>query len=262
MHQWDIHHQIPRWKQQLVIEPCLCKYCIVVYLSTCCHLSKYNYTRKNKIAKKHTMGLWWDAEPKDTKQPYTDIKECKQHALIVLTKKKANVLLQHISKHNQSGCTMLGRGLETRNCSESVGNTHGYYHHGKKQIVICCNKTKGYGELENVITHELVHAYDFCRFNSLWYCKTRACSEVRAYNIAGSCQPGTILEMFNNDRKECLRQHAIASTSSACTGATDDVDTVFELCELDHTPVEQKTRHANHIEFSPHNLAATDKRFA
>ncbi|KAG6529313.1 hypothetical protein ZIOFF_011510 [Zingiber officinale] len=62
------------------------------------------------------------------------------------------------------------------------------------QITICCNHMSFQNEIDQVIIHELIHAYDDCRAKNLdWTnCAHHACSEVqyywiRANHLSGDC---------------------------------------------------------------------------
>ena len=79
------------------------------------------------------------------------------------------------------------------------------------EITVCCNRLKE-SEIEEVIVHELVHAYDYsknrCDFSS---CEGLAYSEVRAAREA-ECLKGFF--PFEFMRQSCVRDCAIRSTSN------------------------------------------------
>jgi inner membrane protease ATP23 len=54
---------------------------------------------------------------------------------------------------------------------------------------MCHNTVQNYNEFENMLVHELVHAYDHCRAADLsWQnCRHHACSEARARRAAARC---------------------------------------------------------------------------
>jgi hypothetical protein len=56
-------------------------------------------------------------------------------------------------------------------------------------VVICHNNISCRTDMENMLTHELVHAYDHCRNKNMnWLdLKQHACSEIRASNLSGDC---------------------------------------------------------------------------
>ena len=54
---------------------------------------------------------------------------------------------------------------------------------------MCHNRLQSATEFENMLVHELVHAYDHCRARDLsWQnCRHHACSEARTARAAGAC---------------------------------------------------------------------------
>ena len=67
----------------------------------------------------------------------------------------------------------------------------GYYRGAKQKVYVCAEKEPNQQQVEDTLTHELVHAYDHCRYGQ-WLpfvgtqapwaitCAAEACSEVRA----------------------------------------------------------------------------------
>jgi inner membrane protease ATP23 len=53
---------------------------------------------------------------------------------------------------------------------------------GAAQVVMCHNHMQSATEFENMLVHELVHAFDHCRGADLSWsnCRHHACSEARA----------------------------------------------------------------------------------
>nr|CAG4711124.1 unnamed protein product [Naegleria fowleri] len=189
---------------------------------------------------------------------YEDIKACqKVNMLSILTGKRVNKLLQHIKEQNKNGCKMVTRGLDLRVCdSVEDAGMMGYYSASANQVVVCCNRHREPEELENTVVHELIHAYDFCRFRQLFYCKVRACSEVRAYSLSGSCSSPDELSGFTS-KEQCLKARAIASTIMACKkSAVSDVHDIFNTCINDEHPFKSSPDH--HV-LKPHELPEADK---
>lgn len=83
--------------------------------------------------------------------------------------------------------------------------------------------------MENTIVHELVHAYDYCRFRQLFYCKVRACSEVRAYSLAGSCNTKEELAVYGS-KENCIKAFAYMSSVRACNQSAKRVSTCVVSC--------------------------------
>jgi len=55
-------------------------------------------------------------------------------------------------------------------------------------VVLCENHSLSQSDVNDVVTHELIHAYDHCRAKVDWDdCVHHACSEIRAANLSGDC---------------------------------------------------------------------------
>lgn len=53
---------------------------------------------------------------------------------------------------------------------------------------MCGNGIRSWDQFETVLTHELIHAYDYCRADvDPTNLKHHACLEVRASNLSGDC---------------------------------------------------------------------------
>lgn len=58
----------------------------------------------------------------------------------------------------------------------------------RQQIVLCENNIYSQGHMNETLTHELVHSYDYCRAQLDWAnLQHLACTEVRAANLSGEC---------------------------------------------------------------------------
>jgi hypothetical protein len=105
------------------------------------------------------------------------------------------------------------------------------------EMILCCNRLKE-SEIEEVIIHELIHAFDYsknrCDFST---CQGLAYSEVRAAREA-ECAEGFF--PFEFMRKRCIRDHAIRSTANLFphSAATSCVDTVLIAAIKDLEPRE------------------------
>jgi len=55
-------------------------------------------------------------------------------------------------------------------------------------VVLCENHSLSQSDVNDVVTHELIHAFDHCRAKVDWDdCVHHACSEIRAANLSGDC---------------------------------------------------------------------------
>lgn len=74
------------------------------------------------------------------------------------------------------------------------------------------------------MTHELVHAFDYCRSQfDMGSCRQRACSEVRAANLSGECRwtrevmrGNWSVKAQHRVRRRCAGTHGICSSVQAC----------------------------------------------
>lgn len=136
----------------------------------------------------------------------------------------------------------------------NVDSTHSaYYSFKDKKIYLCCNLLRSKEDVEDSLVHELVHAYDACRYPE-FYCKVRACSEIRAYHIQGVCKKykslfstyyysNSVPNMDFYSLEECIKYHALRSMSEYCKKtAKSDIDDVFDQCFNDLTPLETRQR--------------------
>lgn len=97
-------------------------------------------------------------------------------------------------------------------------------------ITMCSNRLAGAPEVAEALTHELVHAVDFCRRKwDLGECDALACSEVRAAREA-ECK----YSFWGKER--CARRLATVSTTHIFPGCGGEcVDRVFDACFRDKT---------------------------
>lgn len=108
------------------------------------------------------------------------------------------------------------------------------------EIVLCCDRLSS-RNIEEVMIHELIHAYDYsrnrCDFSK---CTGLAYSEIRAVREA-ECRGGYYPFKFMRDI--CVRENAIKSTANLFSKAeaTICVDAVFSEAMKDLEPIILKT---------------------
>ncbi|KAL2941573.1 Mitochondrial inner membrane protease ATP23, partial [Bienertia sinuspersici] len=85
----------------------------------------------------------------------------------------------------KSGCSIGDNFIKAENCEQKVS---GGYARGLG-IVVCSNHMSIQDEVDQVVIHELIHAYDDCTAKNLdWTnCAHHACSEIRAGHLSGDC---------------------------------------------------------------------------
>ena len=111
---------------------------------------------------------------------------------------------------------------------------------------------KGFGqkELNQTLTHELIHAYDQCR-NHVRFCNLlhHACTEIRASSLSGECdwesevnRGNLVGAMRGGQHQECVRRRAALSVAmnphakNSEEKARAAVDAAFDQCYYDTKP--------------------------
>lgn len=145
----------------------------------------------------------------------------------------------------KAGCPFTERLILALNCKDQVAG--GYS--SKKGISVCCNHLTIQDDVNQVLIHELIHAYDDCRAKDLdWKnCAHHACSEIRANHLSGDCHYKR--EFFRGFMKirghepECVRRRVMKSVinNPHCSEAAAKValDTVWDICYNDTTPFDR-----------------------
>ena len=89
---------------------------------------------------------------------------------------------------DKAGCPVNEDFFEVQYCSQAV--LGGF--RPDQGVVLCHNNLMSRTDMENMLTHELVHAYDHCRNKHMnWLdVKQHACSEVRASNLSARLPRG------------------------------------------------------------------------
>jgi inner membrane protease ATP23 len=133
------------------------------------------------------------------------------------------------------------------NCVPCIDRISGAFHAAEGdtyEVVMCQNYLSSQDQFNQVLTHELVHAYDVCRAElDFTNCKQHACTEVRAASLSGDCDfweevsRGNV--SFSNNHRRCVRRRAIKSVQfnpHCAEQAESAVAAVFEQCYGDKTP--------------------------
>ncbi|XP_064605349.1 mitochondrial inner membrane protease ATP23 homolog [Liolophura sinensis] len=149
------------------------------------------------------------------------------------------------------GCEVsLRRHVSCENC---VGSVSGGFDPVANQVVVCQNTALRRQTCCNVLAHEFLHAFDYCRanvdFENLHHL---ACTEIRAANMmhcsylaalfAGDASPVNI----KNRHRECVKSKALLSVLMVRNvteeKAREVVDTVFRQMLQDLEPVGRRPR--------------------
>lgn len=118
-------------------------------------------------------------------------------------------------------------------------------------ILVCANKLRNKGHLEDTLAHEMVHAYDHMRFKlDPFDLRHAACMEIRAATLSGECR--FTREFFTRGQwnltqqlQECVRRRAALSVAARPGCGGDDVkaarmvNEVWESCFRDTRPFDE-----------------------
>lgn len=139
-------------------------------------------------------------DPSNTEQRRTHLlSQCEARVAAAVQREGPRTLLDEITKND---CTAIKKGgrdcAKCRMCpnEEAWAQVGGYYRATKGKVFVCAEKEPSQQRVEEILTHELVHAYDHCRYSMrvpfvgrqapyALTCAATACSEVRAYLLAG-----------------------------------------------------------------------------
>jgi inner membrane protease ATP23 len=151
-----------------------------------------------------------------------------------------------LEKMAEAGCAIDSRFFRVETCSERV--VGGF--RPPDGIVMCHNQIHDRTTMENMLAHELVHAYDQCRGGKKmnWLdLKQHACSEIRAANLSGDCHwlnelmRGRVFVNVHKHHQKCVRRRAELSVAmnpncKSAKHAEEVVNEVFETCFRDTAP--------------------------
>ncbi|XP_066920727.1 mitochondrial inner membrane protease ATP23 homolog isoform X2 [Clytia hemisphaerica] len=149
------------------------------------------------------------------------------------------------------GCevSLESEGIVCERCEDQL---LGGFDPSAKQVVLCQNNLKTQADIDRILSHELIHAFDVCTVKyDVNDTRHLACSEVRASTLSGECSFSR--EMFNyfpfkirRQYQECVKRKA---TNSICASKHLDrdearklVEEVFHSCFYDHSPFKEIPR--------------------
>ncbi|KAJ8432821.1 hypothetical protein Cgig2_008535 [Carnegiea gigantea] len=151
-------------------------------------------------------------------------------------------LMEHLEK---SGCLIKDSFIKAVNCDQ---NMSGGYARGQG-IMVCSNHMDTQDDVNQVVIHELIHAYDDCRVANLdWAdCAHHACSEIRAGHLSGDCHYKRELlrgyMKLRGHEQECVKRRAmksvVANPYCSKTAAKEAVEAVWDICYNDMKPFDR-----------------------
>lgn len=147
----------------------------------------------------------------------------------------------------KAGCEVhLDKHMVCEPCGPTVSGGFDPEH---RQVVLCENNIYSQGCMNDTLTHELIHAYDYCRANIEWNnLEHLACTEIRAASLSGECffWKETFARLkfgWKAHHQVCARERAIKSIlcvkNISEAEATRAVDSVFDKCFQDTVPFER-----------------------
>ncbi|KAE8706686.1 MLP-like protein 34-like [Hibiscus syriacus] len=170
------------------------------------------------------------------------VNECENMIQRSLRTPMVKFLMEHMDK---AGCKLGDNFIKAVNCEQQMG---GGYLRGNG-IVVCSNHMKIQDDVNQVVIHELIHAYDECRAANLdWSnCAHHACSEIRAGHLSGDCHyKRELLRGFMKIRgheQDCVRRRVMKSVTSnpfcSETAAKDAMEAVWDICYNDTKPFDR-----------------------
>ncbi|KAE9590253.1 hypothetical protein Lal_00028099 [Lupinus albus] len=180
---------------------------------------------------------------KRTSPPTTTVKECQTMIQITLQNPTVKFLRQQMEK---AGCPVPDSFFRAAYCPLHRA-AQGAFMRGKG-VFVCSNYTVLQEQVDRVIIHELIHAFDDCRAKINWNnCAHHACSEIRAGHLSGDCHfKRELLRGFLKLRgqgQECVRRRVMESLSANpnCGGsvAKDSMEAVWDICYNDTKPFDR-----------------------
>lgn len=121
-----------------------------------------------------------------------------------------------------------------------------HIHDDMTHVLMSANGIRSYDQFETVLTHELIHVFDHCKYElDTTNVRHHACTEVRASNLSGDCSFKRELMRGDTDitahQPKCVKRRAIMSilTNPQITSvdqARKIVDEVYDRCAADTEP--------------------------
>ncbi|WWC63304.1 mitochondrial inner membrane protease ATP23 [Kwoniella dejecticola CBS 10117] len=151
-------------------------------------------------------------------------------------------MLQHLKN---AGCEFDSSSIQCHPCPETRSGGFSTEH----GILLCQNRFFNKKHLEDTLSHELIHAFDHCRFKVDWFnLRHHACSEIRAANLSGDCRWTREVKRgfysFNKQHQACVKRRAILSViaNPSCESpemAERAVNEVWKSCFKDTRPFDE-----------------------
>ncbi|CAO2820447.1 unnamed protein product [Amaranthus hypochondriacus] len=170
------------------------------------------------------------------------VEDCQKMIERSLRTPMVKFLMEHLQK---SGCNMPNNFVKAEKCDQNVS---GGYSRGKG-IIVCNNHVNIQDEVNQVVIHELIHAYDDCTAKNMKWenCAHHACSEIRAGHLSGDCHfKRELLRGYMKMRgheQDCVKRRVMRSLAlnpfCSETAAKDAMEAVWDTCYNDTRPFDR-----------------------
>ncbi|CAI5758091.1 unnamed protein product [Candida verbasci] len=161
-----------------------------------------------------------------------------------------NFMMDHIKKLNKQQKDIINK--ENIVCGPCDFTKTGGFN-PQFGILLCSNWIRNKYELEDILTHELIHVYDYLKFNMSYdNLRHHACTEIRASMLSGECRIWNEifksgLGNFGKKFQQCIKRKAILSVEQnpKCENheqAEKIVNLVWNSCFNDTRPFERVYR--------------------
>ncbi|RSH83234.1 Mitochondrial inner membrane protease atp23 [Apiotrichum porosum] len=151
-------------------------------------------------------------------------------------------LLKHLK---MAGCEFPSSAMQCHPCDPSRAGGFSPAH----GILLCQNRVSSKKHMEDTLAHELIHAYDHCKFKVDWMnLRHHACTEIRAANLSGDCRWSREVQRghyaFSKQHQACVKRRAVLSVKDHpnCKSVEDAeraVNEVWDSCFKDTRPFDE-----------------------
>ncbi|KAK7244231.1 hypothetical protein RIF29_39050 [Crotalaria pallida] len=172
------------------------------------------------------------------------VEECQSMIQKSLQTPTVRFLRKHLEK---AGCAVGDNFFRAMHCNPEMQAQGGYLPGGG--VRVCSNYTQLQEQVDRVVTHELIVAFDHCRAANLdWNnCAHLACTEIRAGHLSGDCNfKRELLRGYmklQGHEQECIRRRVMESLNAipncAGTAGKDSMEAVWNICYNDTQPFDR-----------------------
>ncbi|XP_049288762.1 mitochondrial inner membrane protease ATP23 homolog [Anopheles funestus] len=165
--------------------------------------------------------------------------------------KKSPMVKLMMGALKSSGCEIdIRRHIACEVCDASVS---GGYDPVLNQVVVCQNIARNEGIVQGVLTHEMIHMFDYCNNNlDFKNIDHLACTEIRAANLThcsflSACTQGDASPLkIKQAHADCVKTKALKSVLAvrkvSAAEAIEAVERVFPKCYNDLEPIGRRIR--------------------